>query len=70
MIFKNSKVYDVLKWLGSVVIPAFAVLVATLGEVWGMTYAKEISATCTALAVFLNALLGISSIMYQNQNKE
>ena len=64
MIFSNSKIYDVLKWVGSVVLPALSVFIITMGDTWHLEYAKEISATVTAVAVFLNALLGVSSIKY------
>ena len=32
-----SRVYDVLKWLGLIVLPALAVFVGTVGPAWGWT---------------------------------
>ena len=69
MIFSNSKIYDVLKWVGSVVLPSLAVFIVTMGDTWHLEYAKEISATVTAVAVFLNALLGVSSIKYHESEE-
>lgn len=65
MIF-NNKTYDVLKWIATVVLPALASFVLVLGQIWGWTdLTVPIGATIAALATFLGALLGISSIRYQ-----
>lgn len=67
MIFKNNRVYDILKWISMVVLPALATLIIGIFKIWGIPYGVEISATIMALDTFLGALLGISSIQY---NKE
>ena len=65
MIF-NNKTYDVLKWIATVGLPALASFVLVLGQIWGWTdLTVPIGATIAALATFLGALLGISSIRYQ-----
>lgn len=70
----NDKTYDILSWIGKIVLPALAVLYTTLGNTWGLPYVEQISATIMAVDVFLNALLGISSNAYYkekaNQNTE
>ena len=70
----NDKTYDVLCWIGRIVMPSLAVLYTTLGDIWGLPYTSEIPATIMGLDVFLNALLGISSNTYYkekaNQNTE
>lgn len=68
MIFKNSKVYDTLKWIGGVVLPALATLWLGLAKLWGFPYSYEIAGTITLFAAFINALLGISSISYAKAN--
>ena len=69
MIF-NNKAYDVLKWIASVCLPALASFVLVLGQIWGWTdLTVPIGATVAALATFLGALLGISSIKYKQQNE-
>ena len=66
MIFNNSKIYDTLKWISTVVLPALATLVLAIGQIWNVTvWTVPIGATVAALATFLGALLGISSIRYQ-----
>ena len=69
----NDKIYDILSWIGKIVLPSLAVLYATLADTWGLPYSSEISATIMAIDVFLNALLGISSNTYykeQSKNAE
>ena len=67
MIFNNSKVYDVLKWIALVCLPALTTLWLTLANIWGFPYAEEIGATMTAITAFLGALLGVSSIQYKKR---
>lgn len=65
MIFKNNKTYDVLKWIVSPGLPALAAFILAIGQIWGWTnLTVPIGATIVALATFLGALLGISSITY------
>jgi hypothetical protein len=65
MIFKNSKVYDCLKWIVMVALPATTALWLALAGIWGFPYAEAIGATLTAVTAFLGALLGIGSIQYK-----
>ena len=67
----SNKVYDVLKWVALVFLPATAVLYGALAPVWGWPYADEIVYTITAVDTFLGAILGISNIHYlREQGKE
>ena len=63
MIF-NSKVYDVLKWIALVALPATTTLWLALASIWGFPYAEAIGATLAAVTAFLGALLGVSSVQY------
>ena len=63
----DNKTYDVLAFIGRVVLPALSVLYATLGEIWHLPYTKEIPLTITAFDLFLNTLLGISSNNYYKE---
>ena len=65
----NSKVYDVLKWVGRVVLPAIATLWVAISKTWGIPLTTEISTTIMAVDLFLNTLLGIASENYANQVK-
>lgn len=56
----NNKVYDVLKWIVIIVLPALSVLYGTLAKIWGLPYEAEIPLTINAIDLFLGALIGIS----------
>jgi hypothetical protein len=64
----SNKVYDILKWVAMVVLPAFATLYCALSEIWGLPYGMQIVATITALDTFLGAILGVSTIKH-NKSK-
>lgn len=57
-----DKLYNVLKWLCLIALPALAVFYFTLAKIWGLPYEAEIPATINAVAVLIGALIGISQI--------
>ena len=65
MIIPN-RIYDCLKWICLIALPACAVLYFTLAKIWGLPYGAEIPASINAVAVFIGALIGISQ-MYINK---
>lgn len=65
----NSKVYDALKWIAQILLPALGTLYFALAGIWEFPYAEAIVGTITAVDTFLGVLLGISSAQYK-KNKE
>ena len=61
----NNKVYDILKWVALIFLPALGTLYFALSGIWGLPYGEEIVGTITAIDAFLGALLGISNINYK-----
>lgn len=61
----SSKVYDALKWVALVALPATGVLYFGLAEIWGLPYAVQIMGTTAALDTFLGVVLGISNHNYK-----
>lgn len=61
----SNNIYDVLKWLVIIVLPAAATLYNVLAGVWGWPYAEEVVSTVTAVDTFLGAVLCISNVKYQ-----
>lgn len=61
----TNKVYDVLKWIAMVVLPAIATLYAALSGIWGFPYGEQIVGTIVAAETFLGALLQISNAQYK-----
>lgn len=60
----NHKVYDVLKWIAMVALPAVGTLYFALAGIWGLPSAQEVVGTITAIDAFLGTLLQISSATY------
>ena len=45
----RDDIYDILKWVAMLVLPALATLVSTLGSIWGLPYAPQIADTIVAV---------------------
>lgn len=65
-----DKVYDVLKWLVLVCIPALTVAYVALAAIWNWPYADEVAKTSAAVCTLLGALLGISSAEYNKDLRQ
>lgn len=65
----SNKLYDVLKWIALVVLPAIGTLYFAVAGIWGLPYAQEIVGTITSIDTFMGVMLGISNAQY-NKNKE
>jgi hypothetical protein len=63
--FKNDRIYDSLKWICQIVIPAIATLYFTLSGIWGFPYGEQVVGTLTAIDTFLGVCLGISTYQYK-----
>lgn len=64
MVFENSKIYDIIKWLVIVCLPAISVFIGTLGTIYGFN-SEVIVLTINAVTVLVGTLIGISGIKYQ-----
>ena len=65
----SNKVFDVLKWIAQILLPALGTLYFALAGIWNFPYAEAVVGTITAVDTFLGVILGISTINY-NKNKE
>lgn len=59
-----NKVYDILKWVALILLPAVGALYFGLSQTWGFPYGEEIVGTISIIDTFLGALLGISTMNY------
>jgi hypothetical protein len=60
----TDRMYDVLKWVAQILLPAVATLYFAIAQIWGLPYGEQIVGTITAIDAFLGALLGISTYQY------
>ena len=64
----SNKVYDILKYIAQIVLPAIGTLYFALASIWGLPYGEQIVGTITAIDAFLGALLGISTMKYNKED--
>ena len=60
----SDKVYNVLKYIAMIVLPAIGTLYFALAGRWGLPYAEQMVGTITAVDTFLGVLLGVSTAQY------
>lgn len=65
----SNKVYNALKWIALVCLPATATLYAVLAGIWNLPFAEQIPATITAVNACLGAFLGVSSVRYSKKTE-
>lgn len=65
----SNRVFDLLKYVALVALPAIGTFYFTLSQIWGLPYGEEIVGTITALDTLLGALLMISSAQYKKGQK-
>ena len=53
----SNKVYDILKYIAQIVLPALGTLYFALAKIWGFPYGAEIVGTISAVDAFLGARL-------------
>ena len=65
----SNELYDILKEIALTILPAIAVLYATLGKIWGLPYVSELPATIMAIDTFLGVCLHISNSEYRKEGE-
>lgn len=65
----SNKLFDALKWLTLVGIPALTTAYVGLSAIWGWPYADQVAKTSAVICVLLGSLLGISTIQYNKAQK-
>lgn len=64
----TNRMYDMLKWVALVLLPATSVLYMALAQAWNLPYATEVAGTIAAVDTFLAVLLGISTNTFKVNN--
>ena len=66
----SNRVYDILKYIAQIALPALGTLYFALAGIWGFPYGEQIVGTVTAADTFLGVMLGISAYNYNNAGGE
>lgn len=60
-----DKVYDILKAVAMVILPAIGTLYSALAGIWGWPHGEQIVGSIIAIDTFIGVVLGISSMQYK-----
>lgn len=60
----SNKIYDTLKYIAQVILPAAGTLYFALTGIWGFPYGEAVVGTIAAVDTFLGVALGISTAQY------
>lgn len=63
----NNAVYDVLKWIALIALPAMGTFYFALAGIWGFPYAEQIVGTIAAIDTCLGTVLGISTYNFNKK---
>lgn len=66
----SNKVYDILKYIAQIALPALGALYFALANIWGLPCGEQVVGTITAVDAFLGTVLMISKAQYDKSNKE
>ena len=64
----SNKVYDILKFIAQIALPALATFYLTIAGIWSLPFGEEISGTIMAIDTLLGACLMLSSKNYNKNN--
>jgi hypothetical protein len=65
-----DKMYDILKWVALIALPAISVFYFTISKIWGLPYGAEITATIDAVALLIGTLIGVSHLTLKGEDNE
>ena len=60
----NDKVYNILRWIVQIVLPAGGALYFALAQFWPVPEPDLVLGSVVAVSTFLGALLGVSNVQY------
>lgn len=65
-----DKVYNILKWIAILVLPAIATFIISIFGIWNIPYGEAISGTIMAVDTLIGAIIGISNANYKKNKEE
>lgn len=66
----SKKIYNILKWIAQILLPASGTLYFALARIWDLPYGEAILGTITAIDTFLGVIIGLNSNKYEKENNE
>jgi Putative phage holin Dp-1 len=65
ILIRDGKLYDRLKFLAQILLPALGALYFSLAGIWGLPEADKVVGTIVCFDTFLGVLLGLSTAAYE-----
>ena len=66
----SNRLYDVLKFFCTIFCPALGTFIFAISKIWGFPpYAENVVGTISAVAMFIGALIGISTAQYRRDSE-
>lgn len=66
----SDSMYNKLKWVALVLLPALGAFYFGVAQIWGLPKAEEVVGTITVVDTFLGVLLGLSTKSYNTSDKK
>ena len=60
----SNKLFNTIRFIGEIALPALGTLYFTLSQIWGWPYGEEIVGSLAALTVCIGAFVGIKRAGY------
>lgn len=66
----SDKLYDFLRDIADLILPAFGVLYLALAELWGFPYGDRVNNTIICVVAFLDVVLKVLKNRYNKRQEE
>ena len=65
----NDRLYEILKWLCLICLPAIAWFYGAMTETWSLPYGDQIVTTLNAIGTLIGVLIGVSTYNYRKEDQ-
>lgn len=63
----SDKVYDIVKHVTMIGLPAVGTFYVTIAGIWGLPYGEQVAGTIAAAVALIGSFLGVSSAQYHKE---
>jgi len=64
----SDKLYNILKWVALIALPAFSWFYQLMANTWGLPYSSEVATTLSGVGTLIGILIGVSTLQYNKEN--
>lgn len=66
----NNTLYEWLKWICLIALPAIAWFYGAMADTWGLPYGDQIVTTLNAAGTLIGILIGVSTYNYRKEDSQ